>query len=94
MKEQLRHLVSAYDRGIVVRIVPQNTPHAALVHAWLFLEFPQTGPVVYADLMQGGVFLHDDDAVAYTPILKGLDRIALAAPASRDLVRKVIKEYP
>ncbi|MGX7823589.1 helix-turn-helix domain-containing protein [Actinokineospora sp. 24-640] len=85
--DQLGHLSKAYDRGVLVRIVPERQAYAALLHSWLLMEFSEVSPVVHVELMEGGVYLHDQEVKPYFRTLRVLDDIALSPAASRDMVR-------
>lgn len=91
MRKQLRHLLGAYDRGLVIRVIRERIPHTALLHSWLLMDIRDGHPVVYVELMQGGVYLHDKEAKAYLPVRDGLDRVALSAPASKDMITELLE---
>jgi uncharacterized protein DUF5753 len=90
--EQIGHLAQAHVRGVQVRLVPEHLPHAVMLHSWLLMEFPHTSPVVNVEVMNGGVYLHDDDARAYLQVLTTLDQVALSAPESRHMLHKTAEE--
>ncbi|HEU5474769.1 MAG TPA: Scr1 family TA system antitoxin-like transcriptional regulator [Actinophytocola sp.] len=92
LKEQVQRLAEAHIRGIQVRVVPERLPHAVMLHSWLLLEFPHASPVVNVEVMNGGVYLHDDDARAYLSALDALDRVALSASASRHMLQQTAEE--
>jgi hypothetical protein len=92
LREQLRHLLGARERGIGVRIVPEHHPHSLVLHSWLLMEFPNTSPVVNVEARNGSLYLHDEVAETYLGLVGHLDRIALSAPASMALVRNVLEE--
>jgi transcriptional regulator with XRE-family HTH domain len=92
LRDQLRHLLAARDRGIGIRIVPEHHPHSLVLHSWLLMEFPNTSPVVNVEARNGSLYLHDEIAQTYLGLVSQLDRIALPAPASTALVRNVLEE--
>jgi transcriptional regulator with XRE-family HTH domain len=89
---QLRHLVTARDRGIGVRIVREHLPLGLISHSWLYMTFPNTRPVVNVEVAEGGVYLHDDQAEVYAKVLAKLDRIALSTPESQAILRSLLRE--
>lgn len=92
LRDQLRHLLAARDRGIGIRIVPEHHPHSLVLHSWLLMEFSNTSPVVNVEARNGSLYLHDEIAQTYLGLVGQLDRIALPAPASTALVRNVLEE--
>lgn len=92
LKGQLRHLAAAHIRGIGIRIVPAHIPCNMLIHSWLLLEFPNTPPVVNVEMMNGSIYLHDEEAENYLDVLARLDRIALSAAESRSLLQRLLEE--
>jgi uncharacterized protein DUF5753 len=92
MREQFRHLLAAPTRGIPVRVVLEHQPHLLVLHSWLLVEFPSISPVVNVEARNGSVFLHDEVAETYLGLARQLDKIALSAPASMALVRKIMEE--
>lgn len=91
-REQIRHLLTARDRGIPVRIVPEHVPVGLISHSWLYMTFPRASPVVNVEVAEGGVYLHDDQAVPYTRMVNRLDRIARPVIESQTVLRSIVKE--
>jgi transcriptional regulator with XRE-family HTH domain len=91
-RKQLRHLLDARERGILIRIVPERLPVGLISHSWHYMTFPHTTPVVNVEVAGGGVYLHDDQAEPYAKLLARLDRLALPPAESRTMLRKVLKE--
>jgi transcriptional regulator with XRE-family HTH domain len=89
---QLKHLLTARDRGIGVRVVPEYLPVGLISHSWLYLTFPNTTPVVNVEVAEGGVYLHDDQAEPYAKVITKLDRIALSTRESQTMLRSILKE--
>lgn len=91
-RRQLRHLLSARERGIPVRIVPEHMPVGLISHSWLYITFPHTTSVVNVEVAEGGVYLHDDQAEPYAKVLAKLDHIALPVVESQTRLRVMLKE--
>jgi hypothetical protein len=92
LREQLRHLIAARNRGILIRIVPEHAPHLVVIHSWLLMEFPNATPVVNVEARNGSLYLHDEIALTYLDLAGQLDRIALSAPASLAMMGKLLEE--
>lgn len=92
MRKQLTHLLNARERGIPVRIVPERLPVGLVSHSWLYMTFPNTTPVVNVEVAEGGVYLHEDEAVPYARMLAKLDRLALPTSESQARLRVILKE--
>jgi uncharacterized protein DUF5753/helix-turn-helix protein len=91
-RKQLRHLVTAPERGIEVRIMRAHLPLGLISHSWLYMTFPNTPPVVNVEVAEGGVYLHDDQAEAYTKVIAKLDHVALSTRESQAMLREMLKE--
>ncbi|PWW66839.1 helix-turn-helix domain-containing protein [Actinokineospora spheciospongiae] len=89
LREQLDHLAQASARGLNVRIVRGRLPHRALLHSWLLLHFPEAPPVLYAELYESGVYLHDAEVEAYENMRSVLDRLALSTAESRSMIERL-----
>ncbi|GAB1515740.1 helix-turn-helix domain-containing protein [Actinophytocola sp. KF-1] len=92
LREQLRHLMGARDRGIGVRIVREHQPHSLVLHSWRLMEFANTSPVVNVEARNGSLYLHDEIAETYLELVGKLERIALSTPASVAMLRQVLEE--
>lgn len=92
LKEQLRHLLGARDRGIGVRVLREHAPHLLVTHSWMLMEFPRTSPVVYVEAWNGSLFLHDEVAESYFSLLRMLDKMALSTAESQVFLRKMLEE--
>jgi transcriptional regulator with XRE-family HTH domain len=90
--KQLKHLLTARDRGIAVRVVPEHLPVGLISHSWLYMTFPNTSPVVNVEIAGGGVYLHDDQAEPYATLIAKLDHIALSTRESQTRLRAILKE--
>lgn len=91
-RKQLKHLLTARDRGIGVRVVREHLPVGLVSHSWLYMTFPNTTPVVNVEIAGGGVYLHDDQAEPYAPLITRLDHIALSTRESQTMLRSILKE--
>jgi transcriptional regulator with XRE-family HTH domain len=92
LREQIQHLIRARARGIRVRVLPEHLPHVLVTHSWLLMEFANTSPVVYVEARFGNLYLQDEVAQTYLALLTTLDKAALSASASQDLMRKTLEE--
>jgi transcriptional regulator with XRE-family HTH domain len=92
MREQLRALIGARIRGILVRVLPEHRPTNLVTHSWLLVEFPNATPVVNVEAIDGSVFLHDEVAKTYLGLAAELDRLAMSAADSQALMRKIHEE--
>jgi transcriptional regulator with XRE-family HTH domain len=91
LRGQLEHLLRAQQRGMTVRVVPERQAQVLLLHAWLWMRFPNARPVVHVELNSGAFFLHDEDVDPYTSVLERLDRIALSQDFSRKLMTNLLE---
>lgn len=91
-REQIEHLLSARDRGIGVRVVPERLPIALLSHSWHYMTFPRQTPVVNVEIAEGGVYLHDDQAAPYTGLIARLEKMALSVTESQKMFQRILKE--
>jgi hypothetical protein len=91
-RKQLKHLLDARDRGILVRVVRAHLPVGLISHSWLYMTFPHTTPVVNVEVYTGGVYLHDDQSELYTRMIDKLDHIALPVRESQTMLRSIVKE--
>jgi transcriptional regulator with XRE-family HTH domain len=90
--EQLKRLLEATKRGLGVRVVPEHRPYAGLLQSWMFLEFPDSSPIVHVELLRSGVFLHDPEVAPYAGLRGRLHKIALSTAETRDMLRKLIHQ--
>lgn len=91
-RNQIQHLLDARERGIPIWIVPEHLPVGLIGHSWLYMTFPHATPVVNVEIVEGGVYLHDDQAERYTRLITKLDHIALSAAESQARLRTILKE--
>jgi hypothetical protein len=92
MRGQLRALMGAPIRGIRIRVLAEHCPTYLITHSWLMMEFANTTPVVTVEATDGNVFLQDEAAESYIPLMAELDKLALSAPASQALLRAIHEE--
>lgn len=93
MRGQLQALIAAPNRGVRVRVLAEHCPTYLVTHSWLMMEFPNTTPVVTVEAIGGTVFLQDEAAKTYLPVLAELDKLALSASASQALLREIYEEF-
>nr|WP_157529177.1 helix-turn-helix transcriptional regulator [Kibdelosporangium sp. MJ126-NF4]CEL22102.1 Putative DNA-binding protein [Kibdelosporangium sp. MJ126-NF4]CTQ92883.1 Putative DNA-binding protein [Kibdelosporangium sp. MJ126-NF4] len=91
-RAQVKHLLNARERGILIRVVPEHLPVALVSHSWLYMTFPHTTPVANVEIATGGVFLHDEQAEPYAAWLTRLDHIALSTAATQTRLQVILKE--
>jgi transcriptional regulator with XRE-family HTH domain len=89
---QITHLLTARERGVGVRIVPERLPIGLVSHSWHYMTFPRATPVVNVEIAEGGVYLHDDQAAPYARLLARLDHVALSVTESQTMLRTILKE--
>lgn len=82
-RDQLRHLCSVADRGIGVRLVRSGVPLGSLNHSWTMMEYSDSPPMVYVELQQGGLFLHEPATAGYHYDLAHLREVACTAKETR-----------
>ena len=92
LRGQLRHLIDARRRGVRVRVLAEHTPFMLVAYSWLKIEFANTSPVVYVEVGNGGVYLHDDVVSEYDAALMQLEKFALSASASVAMLKKTLEE--
>jgi hypothetical protein len=87
--KQLAHLLRCQEMAIGVRIIPSRQTEIVLLHAWHWMRYPHTPPVVHVELSSGAVYIHEADR--YTTMLSQLDRIALPKDGSRKLISDLME---
>lgn len=91
-KQQIRHLLTARDRGVSVRVVRERQPLGVLSHSWLYMTFPNLAPVVNVEVYGGGFYLQEDRVEPYTRRVRLLHDLALSGSESRSVLQRVLKE--
>ncbi|OLF09054.1 hypothetical protein BLA60_20940 [Actinophytocola xinjiangensis] len=86
-REQLHHLARARDRGIGVRIVRDNVPVGALLHNWQRLTFPNAGPIVNVEAVEGRFYFHAARTDVFDRQITALSDLAYSAEESSALLR-------
>ncbi|MFC5288126.1 Scr1 family TA system antitoxin-like transcriptional regulator [Actinokineospora guangxiensis] len=81
--EQLHHLRVATERGIGVRLVRAGVPLGSLNHGWAMMEYPDSPPMVYVELQEGGLFLHEPAIGGYRADLARLREVACTIQETR-----------
>jgi predicted XRE-type DNA-binding protein len=93
MKDQLLHLLAMAQRSyITLRIVPVAMgAHAGLGGSFMHLSYEKFEPVVYLEGENSSLFLEDKASLAtYAEVLKLLDRQALGAEESKELINSIL----
>lgn len=93
MRTQLNHIMMMLVRKyITLRVVPTAVgAHAGLSSSFTLLKYEKFEPVVYLENLNTGLFLEDKGSLdMYTDALKGLDRSALDAEQSRELIASIV----
>jgi hypothetical protein len=93
MRVQLNHIMTMLVRRyITLRVVPTAIgAHAGLASNFTMLAYEKFEPVVYLENLNTGLFLEDKASLdMYTDLLKGLDRDALDAEQSRELITSIV----
>ncbi|PWK80996.1 helix-turn-helix protein [Lentzea atacamensis] len=93
MKDQLLHLLGMARRSYVtVRILPIAIgAHAGLSGSFMQLKYEKFEPVVFLESQNTSLFLEDRGSLAtYTKVLKVLDRQALSAEQSKELINSIL----
>jgi hypothetical protein len=93
VKDQLLHVLAMAQRSyITVRVVPISIgAHAGLAGGFMQLEYEKFEPVVFIESHNSSLFLEDKASLArYTKVLKLLDRQALDAEQSKELITSIL----
>ncbi|SDG11907.1 Helix-turn-helix domain-containing protein [Lentzea fradiae] len=93
MRDQLLHLLAMAQRSyITVRVVPiANGAHAWISGSFMRLEYDKFEPVIYLEGESSSLFLEDKTSLAkYAEVLKLLDRQALDAEQSKELINSIL----
>lgn len=93
MRAQLTHIQMMLVRKyITFRVVPTAVgAHAGLAGSFTQLRYEKFEPVIYVENHNTGLFLEDKGSLErYADVLKGLDRDALDAEQSRELIASIV----
>lgn len=93
MKDQLLHLLAMAQRSYIsLRIVPIAIgAHAGLGGSFMQLSYEKFEPVIYLEGEKSSLFLEDKGSLAtYKEVLKLLDRQALDAEQSKELITSIL----
>ncbi|HEX5119641.1 MAG TPA: helix-turn-helix transcriptional regulator [Pseudonocardiaceae bacterium] len=81
MRRQLEYLITMSSRdNVEIRVVPTSVGrHDALIGPFNVLDFPQAQSIGYVEVLNGALYVQDQDQVdGYTRALRGLLEIALS----------------
>ncbi|HUQ60696.1 DUF5753 domain-containing protein [Lentzea sp.] len=93
MRDQLLHLLAMGNRlYITVRVVPTALgAHAGLSGSFRLLRYEKYEPVVFTETENSSLFVEDKATIdTYVDVLKLLDRQALDAEQSRELITSIL----
>ncbi|GLY48003.1 transcriptional regulator [Lentzea sp. NBRC 102530] len=93
MKEQLLHILGMSVRPYVtVRVVPVEAgAHPGAAGSFTRLKYDKLKPVISAEASRAGLFLDDDESVAYFHrVVEGLDQLAFDEEQSRRLISSLL----
>jgi hypothetical protein len=95
MISQLRYLLELADlRNVEIRVIPYGSGwHPGLEGAFLAIESHEDRTVVYVEMRDTGLFLHEEDTVnIYRHAADSVLKVAMNPQASREFIAAVIKE--
>lgn len=90
MRRQLEHLIAMSDRSNVeIRVLPTSAGwHDGGVGPFTLLDFAQAQSIAYVEIINGAVYVQDQDQVAgYTRIVSTLREIALSSADTVTAIR-------
>jgi hypothetical protein len=98
----LQHLLNAgRQNGISVRVLPLTAGlHAGMIASqFILMQFPTDPkgdpiepPMAYIETLTGSVYLHSPaEIAAYDRVWNELERVALHADDSRDLIKEIME---
>lgn len=91
MRAQLRHLLDQGERDNIELLVLETAigAHDALVGPFSVLDFEQAQSIAYVELVNGAVYIQDQDQVqGYARTVRRLREVALPAEQSAKLIRR------
>ncbi|WP_157975058.1 helix-turn-helix domain-containing protein [Glycomyces dulcitolivorans] len=95
MRSQLRRLLALGDHeAVTIRVVPAETgPHAGLDGSFNFFEMPEPYPAVAnIETAAGMLYVEEPKVSKFRSVWEDLDRSALDAELSAELITKRLKE--
>lgn len=95
MDEQLKHLLMLGDQGhITIRIYPTSAGlHKANSGRFVIYELPEPYPAIaHAETLGGSLYLEEESLKPFTEAWENLDKSALSAKESVELIRNHLKE--
>lgn len=90
MRAQLEHLLAMSERdNIEVRVLPTSLgAHDGLVSAFTLLDFAAAQSIVYVEIVNGAIYVQDQQQVAgYARIVDGLRAAALSPARTAEAIR-------
>ncbi|SEQ35107.1 hypothetical protein SAMN05216188_102858 [Lentzea xinjiangensis] len=93
MRDQLLHVLAMSNRNYVtVRVVSTSLgAHAGLSGSFRLLSYEKYEPVVFTETENSSLFVEDKASIAtYVEVLKMLDRQALDAEQSKELITSIL----
>lgn len=90
MRRQLEHLISMSDRdNVEIRVLPTSVGwHDAGVGPFKLLDFARAQSIAYAEIVNGAVYVQDQDQVTgYTRIVAKLREVALSPTDTVEAIR-------
>ncbi|MGH3611282.1 MAG: helix-turn-helix domain-containing protein [Pseudonocardia sp.] len=97
MRAQLEHLIAVAQRDNVELLVLPTAvgAHDALVGPFTALDFTSAQSIAYVELVNGAVYVQDQDQVAvYARIIDRLREVALAPARSVEVIRSYLTAMP
>lgn len=94
MRAQCAYLIELADRdNVILQVVrPEEGPHAGVSGQFVVLEFAESRPIAYSELLDGAVYVQDpDDVATYSMVADNLQRVALEPDDSIALIKSLIR---
>lgn len=95
MREQLQRLLELGERDdVAIRFIPTSIgPHTGVSGSFNLFKLPEPYPAVaYVETTAGGLYAEEPKASSFESVWQDLDRSALSASRSADLIAKRLKE--
>ncbi|MCD0445651.1 helix-turn-helix domain-containing protein [Glycomyces sp. A-F 0318] len=95
MRAQLQRLLELGERGdVTIRFIPTDTgPHTGLSGSFNLFKLPEPySAVAYVETTAGALYAEEPKASNFEVVWQDLDRSALSASRSADLITKRLKE--
>ncbi|THV30676.1 helix-turn-helix domain-containing protein [Glycomyces paridis] len=94
-RAQLKHLLELSEReNLTIRFIPEESgPHKGSEGTFTLYELPEPYPAVaHVETRAGGLYVEEPRASIFEAVWQDLDRAALPAERSRDLIADRLKE--